>query len=239
MSHHCNLSFQQLTDNDYRRINKELSNKDTIDVVRWAYHTFADELVYACSFGAEGIVLIDIISKIRPDAHIVFLDTHVHFKETYELVEKVQRAYPLLRIEIVQPVLTLEEQAEQHGSALWKIEPNVCCSIRKLQPLATVLAGKKAWLSGLRREQSPARAHVQFINKDQKFTSIKVCPLIHWKWDDVWNYIKLYQLPYNELHDKGYPSIGCEHCTLPVEDGGSSRAGRWAGFEKTECGLHQ
>jgi phosphoadenosine phosphosulfate reductase len=220
-------------------MNKELSYKDTIDVVKWVYHTFADELVYACSFGAEGIVLIDMISKIRPNAHIVFLDTNVHFKETYELVEKVQQAYPSLRIEIIQPALTLAQQAEQHGGVLWRTEPNTCCSIRKLQPLAKVLANKKAWLSGLRREQSSARAHVQFINKDQKFASIKICPLIHWTWDDVWNYINLYQLPYNELHDKGYPSIGCEHCTLPVEVGENFRAGRWAGFEKTECGLHQ
>ncbi|ERI11781.1 phosphoadenylyl-sulfate reductase [Aneurinibacillus aneurinilyticus] len=239
MSHCSNLSFHQLTDDAYQEMNKELSYKDTIDVVKWAYHTFADELVYACSFGAEGIVLIDMISKIRPNAHIVFLDTNVHFKETYELVEKVQQAYPSLRIEIIQPALTLAQQAEQHGGVLWRTEPNTCCSIRKLQPLAKVLANKKAWLSGLRREQSSARAHVQFINKDQKFASIKICPLIHWTWDDVWNYINLYQLPYNELHDKGYPSIGCEHCTLPVEVGENFRAGRWAGFEKTECGLHQ
>ncbi|MEZ2660185.1 phosphoadenylyl-sulfate reductase [Aneurinibacillus aneurinilyticus] len=239
MSHFSNLSFHQLTDDAYQEMNKELSYKDTIDVVKWAYHTFADELVYACSFGAEGIVLIDMISKIRPNAHIVFLDTNVHFKETYELVEKVQQAYPSLRIEIIQPALTLAQQAEQHGGVLWRTEPNTCCSIRKLQPLAKVLANKKAWLSGLRREQSSARAHVQFINKDQKFASIKICPLIHWTWDDVWNYINLYQLPYNELHDKGYPSIGCEHCTLPVEVGENFRAGRWAGFEKTECGLHQ
>ncbi|MCI1694900.1 phosphoadenylyl-sulfate reductase [Aneurinibacillus aneurinilyticus] len=239
MSHCSNLSFHQLTDDAYQEMNKELSYKDTIDVVKWVYHTFADELVYACSFGAEGIVLIDMISKIRPNAHIVFLDTNVHFKETYELVEKVQQAYPSLRIEIIQPALTLAQQAEQHGGVLWRTEPNTCCSIRKLQPLAKVLANKKAWLSGLRREQSSARAHVQFINKDQKFASIKICPLIHWTWDDVWNYINLYQLPYNELHDKGYPSIGCEHCTLPVEVGENFRAGRWAGFEKTECGLHQ
>ncbi|GEN35699.1 putative phosphoadenosine phosphosulfate reductase [Aneurinibacillus danicus] len=239
MPYHCNLSFQQLTDDEYRRMNQELSSRDTLDVVKWAYQNFEDELVYACSFGAEGIVLIDIISKVRSDAHIVFLDTNVHFKETYELVKNVQKVYPSLRIEMVQPALTLEEQSEQYGDALWKTEPNVCCSLRKLQPLTKVLTGKKAWLSGLRREQSPTRAKIQYVNKDEKFSSIKICPLIHWKWEDVWNYIQLYQLPYNKLHDRGYPSIGCAHCTLPVEDGGGSRAGRWAGFEKIECGLHQ
>lgn len=239
MPHNCQLSFQQLLDEDYQRLNQEMRNKDALDVVRWACQSFADELVYACSFGAEGIVLIDILSKVCPAAHVIFLDTNAHFTETYDAVKKVREKYSTLRIEAIMPALTLEQQAEQYGGALWKTNPTACCSIRKITPLANVLSGKKAWLSGLRREQSPTRAHVQFINKDHKFSSIKICPLIHWKWEDVWNYITLHQLPYNELHDKGYPSIGCEHCTAPVTDSGDFRTGRWAGFEKTECGLHQ
>jgi phosphoadenosine phosphosulfate reductase len=94
-------------------------------------------------------------------------------------------------------------------------------------------------MSGLRREQSPTRSNIQFVNKDQRFSSIKICPLIHWTWNEVWEYIMLHCLPYNTLHDRGYPSIGCKHCTLPVEDGNDLRVGRWAGFAKTECGLHQ
>ncbi|MBN6189347.1 phosphoadenylyl-sulfate reductase [Aneurinibacillus sp. BA2021] len=239
MPDNCPLSFQQLTDEDYHTINQELASKDALDVIRWACQQFGDELVYACSFGAEGMVLIDMLSKVRPDAHVVFLDTNVHFTETYEVVKKVREKYTALRIEAMVPALTLEEQAEQYGDALWKSDPSACCSLRKLQPLARVLSSKKAWLSGLRREQSPTRAHVQFVNRDHRFSSIKICPLIHWKWEDIWNYIALYRLPYNELHDKGYPSIGCKHCTAPVAGGGNSRTGRWAGFAKTECGLHQ
>lgn len=233
------LSYETLTTGSLDAINKELENKDALDVLKWAYGQFGESLVYACSFGAEGMVLIDLISRVCPDARIVFLDTHVHFKETYELIERVKARYPKLRIELKEPNLSLEQQAEQYGIELWKSSPDLCCKLRKLDPLEDVLKGAVAWLSGLRREQSPTRANTQFVNEDRRFQSIKVCPLIHWTWDDVWTYIKLYQLPYNELHDKGYPSIGCEHCTAPVKEGGDSRAGRWSGTGKTECGLHQ
>ncbi|WCK55335.1 phosphoadenylyl-sulfate reductase [Aneurinibacillus sp. Ricciae_BoGa-3] len=232
------LSYQDLAVEDFARINEELAGKDTLDVLKWAYGQFGDELVYACSFGAEGIVLIDLISKVKKDAKIVFLDTNVHFKETYELIDRVKQKYPSLRIEMNQPAITLEQQAKQYGEKLWETDPNSCCNIRKVQPLTRALSGAAAWLSGLRREQSPTRAATEFVNQDNKFKSIKICPLIHWTWDDVWNYIRAFDLPYNTLHDKGYPSIGCEYCTSPVEDAGDSRAGRWAGKGKTECGLH-
>ncbi|WP_047152360.1 phosphoadenylyl-sulfate reductase [Aneurinibacillus tyrosinisolvens] len=234
------LSYDRLTDEDYKRINEsELAGADTLDVLKWAYKQFGDELVYSCSFGAEGMVLIDLISKVKKDARIIFLDTHFHFKETYELIDRVKAKYPELRIEIQETDLTPEQQAEQHGPELWKSKPDLCCNLRKIQPLEKALSGVKGWISGLRREQSPTRANTQYVNKDNKFKSIKVCPLIHWTWDEVWSYITLHNLPYNSLHDRNYPSIGCEYCTLPVEDGGDSRAGRWSGSGKTECGLHQ
>ncbi|MBN6187880.1 phosphoadenylyl-sulfate reductase [Aneurinibacillus sp. BA2021] len=231
--------YETFTPERQLEITEQLENKDALDVLKWAYGEFGDGLVYACSFGAEGMVLLDLITRVRPDAHVVFLDTHAHFTETYELIERVKARYPMLRIELKEPEITLEEQAQQYGAELWKSNPDQCCKIRKLAPLEEVLGNARAWLSGLRREQSPTRAHVEFVNKDKRFHSIKVCPLIHWTWDDVWNYIKLYDLPYNELHDKGYPSIGCEYCTAPVEGDGDSRAGRWTGTGKTECGLHQ
>lgn len=233
------FSYETLTSERCEEINKTLENKDALDVLKWAYGLFGDNLIYACSFGAEGMVLTDLISRVRPDARIVFLDTHLHFKETYEVIERVKVKYPKLRIQMKEPALSVQEQAEQYGSELWKIDPDLCCKLRKIQPLEEVMAGTVAWLSGLRREQSSTRANTQFVNIDRRFRSIKICPLIYWKWEEVWSYIKLYQLPYNELHDKGYPSIGCKHCTLPVEDGSDSRAGRWSGTGKTECGLHQ
>ncbi|WP_429874184.1 phosphoadenylyl-sulfate reductase [Fictibacillus sp. NRS-1165] len=232
------LSYKYLTDKDYTRINNTLAGSSSLDIIKWAYETFKDELVYACSFGAEGMVILDLISKVRPDAKVIFLDTNVHFKETYELIDRVKQKYPCLQIELLQPALSIDEQAVQYGDALWKRNPDLCCSMRKLEPLEKILNTKKAWMSGLRRDQSPTRANTQFINKDDRFSSIKICPLIHWKWEDVWDYIYLNQLPYNTLHKSGYPSIGCIHCTLPVNDGSHLRAGRWTGLNKTECGLH-
>ena len=213
--------------------------KGALKVLEWAYQHYADEeLIYACSFGIEGIVLIDLISKVNASAKVVFLDTDVHFDETYELIEQVKKKYPNLRIEMKKTALTLEEQAKEYGDELWAREPNKCCEIRKVIPLNEVLSGTTAWLSGLRREQGETRKDTEFLNKDNKFKSIKICPLIHWTWKDIWRYAHKNQLPYNILHDKGYPSIGCKTCTKPVWNEEDLRSGRWSGSGKTECGLH-
>ncbi|MBI0576887.1 phosphoadenylyl-sulfate reductase [Neobacillus cucumis] len=214
------------------------SQPDYFDVLKWAYQEYGNEIVYACSFGAEGIVLIDLISKVNKTAKIIFLDTGLHFPETYELIDKIKKRYPSLDINMVKPKLSLKEQAKEHGEALWTHNPNLCCHIRKVLPLKESLKDVTAWISGLRREQSPTRSQTQYINKDEKFKNIKICPLIHWTWEDVLTYIQLNNLPYNPLHDQGYPSIGCFPCTQPVSDDSDSRSGRWTGTSKTECGLH-
>lgn len=211
--------------------------KGALEVLQWAYGHYGEELVYACSFGIEGSVLVDLISQVKPDARVVFLDTELHFQETYEVIEKVKKRYPQLRIEMKKPDLTLLEQAKKHGDELWKRNPNLCCQIRKVAPLEETLSGASAWLSGLRREQSATRKDVQYINKDNRFKSVKICPLIHWTWKEIWRYAHKNNLPYNILHDQGYPSIGCQPCTLPAD--GDGRSGRWSGQGKTECGLHQ
>ncbi|WP_017728246.1 phosphoadenylyl-sulfate reductase [Halalkalibacterium ligniniphilum] len=232
--------MSQSVDLNLQEANERLEKKDSLDVIKWAYNTFGEEeLVYACSMGAEGMVLLDLISKVKPDASIVFLDTDFHFKETYELIDKVKERYPSFNLKLVKPALTPDEQAKVHGDRLWERKPDLCCQIRKLQPLEKELSNYKAWMSGLRREQSPTRKNTQFVNEDKRFQSIKICPLIHWTNEEIWMYIKLHKLPYNELHDKNYPSIGCEHCTLPVKEGEDERSGRWANTTKTECGLHQ
>lgn len=219
--------------------NAQLEHRDALDVIRWAYDTYGDGLVYACSFGAEAIVLIDLIAVVRPDAQLIFLDTHVHFPQTYALIEKVKEKYPQLRIEMVQPTLTLAQQAAQYGEKLWETNPNQCCELRKVLPMKKALAGAQAWMTGLRRQQSSTRAHTNYVNWDAKFEKIKICPLIHWTWDDIWAYISAHALPYHALHDEGYPSIGCMPCTAPATEAGDSRSGRWSGHGKTECGLHQ
>lgn len=214
------------------------SQPDFLDVLKWAFLEYGDEIVYACSFGAEGIVLTDLISKVNKKAKIIFLDTGLHFPETYELIERVKNRYPSLQITMIKPKISLTEQEKWYGEELWKVNPNLCCHMRKVVPLKEALNDVKAWISGLRREQSPSRSQKQYINKDEKFHNIKICPIIHWTWDDIITYIHMNQLPYNPLHDKGYPSIGCAPCTQPVAENGDTRSGRWAGHSKTECGLH-
>ncbi|GAA4703420.1 phosphoadenylyl-sulfate reductase [Brevibacillus fulvus] len=230
--------YDTLSDERLAAVNQQLGKGDTLDVIKWAYKTYGDELVYACSFGAEGVVLLDLISQVKKDARIFFLDTDLHFPETYELIERVRSRYPSLQIAMVQPELSLAEQAAAYGDELWKRQPDMCCQLRKVRPLERVLTGATAWMSGLRREQSPTRANVQFVNRDERFRSVKICPLIHWKWDEIWQYIRMFELPYNPLHDRQYPSIGCAPCTKAVAAGEDLRAGRWSESGKTECGLH-
>ncbi|WP_347861135.1 phosphoadenylyl-sulfate reductase [Salimicrobium sp. PL1-032A] len=229
------ITYDNFTGDPFSDLPADDWTKRALDVLDWAYRSY-DSITYACSFGAEGIVLIDLIAQVKEDAKIVFLDTGIHFQETYDLIDKVKKRYPSLTIEMKQPELTLEEQAEEHGSALWKRNPDQCCFIRKIKPLEEALTGVEAWVSGLRREQSLSRSNTDFVNKDDRFRSVKVCPLIHWTWDDVWSYIRSNELEYNVLHDEGYPSIGCIPCTFKAESGG--RDGRWKGMDKTECGLH-
>nr|WP_295972190.1 phosphoadenylyl-sulfate reductase [uncultured Bacillus sp.] len=219
----------------------ELLNQysDALAILQWAYQEYGKDIIYSCSFGAEGMVLIDLIYKVNKEAKIVFLDTGLHFPETYELMAKVKKHYPSLSISSIQPQMNLKQQEKWYGEDLWKINPHLCCHLRKVIPLKEILSDVKAWITGLRREQSPERRRVQFINKDDKFRKIKICPLIHWTWNDVMNYLHIHQIPYNPLHDKGYPSIGCATCTRPVLGDDDSRSGRWTGFSKTECGLHQ
>lgn len=207
-------------------------------VIKWAYEHYQDELIYSCSFGVEAMILLHLISNVKPDAKVIFLDTYLHFSETYEVIEDVKQRFPKLNIQFITPPISLVEQEKQYGAELWKTNPDKCCEIRKIKPLEGVLFNTVAWISGLRREQSTTRQHVQFINKDNRFKSVKVCPLIHWTWKEVWDYVKEYDLPYNKLHDQGYPSIGCYPCTKKAS-GDDLRSGRWTGTQKTECGLHK
>lgn len=143
-----------------------------------------------------------------------------------------------MRIIRVEPVVSLDEQAAAYGPALWSREPDRCCALRKVEPLRRFLQGYRAWITGLRRQQSPTRAGTRPVEWDQRFGLVKVNPLFRWSRDEVWRYIRDHDVPYNPLHDRGYPSIGCWPCTTPVAPGEDERAGRWRGFHKTECGLH-
>lgn len=197
-------------------------------------------ITLACSFGAEDMVLLDMLMKIDKRASIFYLDTDVLFKETYELIERTEAHYGgIPNLTQVKPKLTLSEQAAEHGDELWKSQPDKCCNIRKVQPLQNILSTVDGWITGIRRDQAPTRANAKVFEWDAKFELVKANPLVRWTLDDVWDYIHANDVPYNPLHDQGYPSIGCIHCTRAVAPGEDPRAGRWAGFSKTECGLHK
>jgi phosphoadenosine phosphosulfate reductase len=206
-------------------------------LLQWAVAHFPN-LTFACSFGAEDVVLLDILDKVAPQIPIFYLDTDLHFKETYETKERLEARYGREFIQ-VRTKMTLAEQAEKYGDKLWTTDPNVCCNIRKVAPLAEMLSNYDAWITGIRREQAPTRANAKKAEYDVKFGLVKFNPLADWTFDDVWSYIRKHELSYNPLHDRNYPSIGCEPCTRQVMPGEDPRAGRWSGFQKTECGLHQ
>ncbi len=206
-------------------------------VIRWAVDTFPN-ITFACSFGAEDVVLVDMLQKISPRTDIFYLDTDFHFQETYETRDRIVDKYGLSFVQ-VKPLLTPEEQAAQRGDELWKRDPNECCNIRKVEPLTRILGQYEAWITGIRRDQAPTRANAKKVEYDTKFGLVKFNPIAAWTSDDVWAYIREHGLIYNPLHDRNYPSIGCEYCTRPVMPGEDPRAGRWAGNEKTECGLHK
>lgn len=208
------------------------------EILSWVFATFEPESVaLACSFGAEDVALAHLVSEVHPGARVFYLDTDVLFPETYATRDRLAAALPL-RFERVAPKLSLEEQAARHGEGLWGREPDRCCHIRKVEPLQRVLSGLAAWITGIRRDQAPARHNARVVEWDQKFGLVKVNPLVRWTWEEVWGYIKAYEVPYNPLHEQGYPSIGCVHCTRQVQPGEDPRAGRWSGLGKTECGLH-
>lgn len=207
------------------------------EVLAWALERYQGGIALACSFGAEDVALVDMVSRIRPDTKIFYLDTDLFFPETYAVRDRLLERYNagLVRFS---PASSLAEQESEHGPELWRQNPDLCCRIRKMEPLARALGDLDAWVTGIRRDQAPTRANARVVEWDAKFSLVKINPLVRWTWQDVWDYIKENDVPYNELHDRGYPSIGCAPCTRQVKQGEDPRAGRWSGFNKTECGLH-
>jgi len=216
---------------------EELEGATPEAILQYAIETFPN-ITFACSFGAEDVVIVDMLQKISPKTDIFYLDTDFHFKETYETRDKMMEIYGMKFVE-VKPAITPEEQSEQFGPELWKSDANQCCNIRKVEPLTQILSKYDAWITGIRRDQAPTRANAKKIEYDTKFGLIKFNPIANWTSEDVWSYIRENNVYYNPLHDNNYPSIGCEYCTRQVMPGEDPRAGRWAGQVKTECGLHK
>jgi phosphoadenosine phosphosulfate reductase len=210
----------------------DLEQASAEEVLRFAVERFHPRLYVACSFQKEATVIMDLLLGIEPAARFFTLDTGVLFDETYETWRKVEERYGITVDRYAG--ISLERQAAEHGDALWTRDPDRCCEIRKVTPLNEALSDVDAWVSGLRRDQSASRAGTKKLHWDKRHGLWKVNPLADWTERDVWSYIVEKDLPYHPLHDRGYASIGCTHCTKP----GGERAGRWAGTDKIECGLH-
>ena len=221
-----NVSQQSIGAGELERLDREFETAPASTVVRWAVDTFGDGLVLAASF--EDIVLIDLATKFAPDIEVVFLDTEAHFPETLTFVDEVRARYGL-NLTVTRP--GPEAAAHPCGSAQ-------CCQLRKVEPLRRALAGKTAWLTSLKRADGPTRAGAPIVSWDAGFGLVKVNPLASWTPDDVATYLADRGLPTHPLVARGYLSIGCAPTTRPVGEGEDVRAGRWAGLDKSECGLH-
>jgi thioredoxin-dependent adenylylsulfate APS reductase len=222
---------------------QSFEGREPEEVLGWALKEFHPRIALASSFGAEDNVLIDIMYKINPAVRIFTLDTGRLHQETYDIMDKVREKYGI-KIKVYYPqTQALENIVRDHGLNLFykSIElRHLCCQVRKVEPLNRALSDLGAWITGLRRDQAPTRSNIRKVELDLEHNNIvKVNPLAEWTSDEVWNYIRLNSVPYNRLHGKGYPSIGCEPCTRPVRHGEDARTGRWWWeHSDKECGLH-
>jgi phosphoadenosine phosphosulfate reductase len=206
------------------------------EVLYWAHDEFGDRLCVSCSWQKQSSVLVHMVSELGLDVDVVELDTHLFFREAYETRERLVERYGL---RLVRPeVITIAEQHKREGANLWERNPDRCCHIRKVEPLIDALEPYDAWVSGIRRDQSPSRALTQKLEGSERYGVWKIQPLADWSEADVWDYIMANDIPYNPLHDAGYRSIGCIPCTRPTRPDEEERAGRWAGSDKLECGIH-
>jgi phosphoadenosine phosphosulfate reductase len=234
----------KLTEKEAKKYANQLKNAEAEKVLGWAAEIFYPKIAFASSFGAEDVVIIDMLQKIKPNIKIFTLDTGRLHQKTYDLIDEVRRKYDV-EIDAYYPdAASAQRMLKDHGANLFYTSlelRKLCCKIRKIEPLRRAVKGLDAWITGLRKTQSVSRTVVQKVEVDH-FTGgiIKINPLADWSHDKIWEYVKTENLPYNKLHDEGFPSIGCEPCTRPVKPGEDLRAGRWWWEEDPtkECGLH-
>ncbi|MFK7801853.1 MAG: phosphoadenylyl-sulfate reductase [Anaerolineae bacterium] len=218
-------------------LNRRFEASAPEELLRWATTMLGDDLVMSTGFGPSGIVLMHMLSNIQPWARVFYLETDLHFTETLDLRDELSGRLGL-RIEPIHSGLSIDDQAKRYGPSLWQSEPDLCCELRKVNPFTGYLADKRGWITGIRRDQSITRQNTQVVSWNETHQLIKFAPLATWSHERVWDYIHQQDLPYNPLHDAGYPSIGCSTCTYKSTGSADDRSGRWAGLAKTECGIH-
>jgi phosphoadenosine phosphosulfate reductase len=231
------MSSENFSQEQIAAASARLDGKSPQEILQWAVATFYPRLTMATAFGAEGCCLIHMLADIEPGVRIFNLETGYQFPETLALRERIKSRYGI-EVEFIKPEMSVAEYEEEHGGPLYVHRPDQCCYDRKVLPLRQAVVGYDAWISAIRRDQTGARARADVVGWDAKFSLVKINPLLTWTKKDIWTFIHKYDVPYNPLHDQGYPSIGCWPCTRPIADGEEERAGRWAGTIKKECGLH-
>jgi phosphoadenosine phosphosulfate reductase len=218
-----------------------LEGRAAPEIVRWSVDRFGDDLVIGSSFGKDALVIMDLARRLRPQIPILFLETGYHFAETLEFRDRLRRDWNANIID-VRPLQTVPEQDAALGAELFARDPDRCCALRKVAPLLQALAGRRAWMAGVRRTQHPSRAQTPLVEWQELSEGgaglYKVNPLAAWSLSDVDGYIAQHRLPRHPLWSKGYPSVGCAPCTQPAAPGEAERAGRWKGQGKVECGIH-
>lgn len=221
----------------FRDLNTRFKKSEPEEILQWGYRHFEEQMVMGTGFGPSGMLLIHKTVAHRIPAVIFYLDTNLLFNETYRLRDELEERFGI-EILPVSTELSLDDQTKKYGDELWKRNPDKCCYLRKVLPLQNFLADKKAWVTGVRRSQGGTRKQTEIFEWDPLNRVVKINPLAEWTHEDVWNYIREYELPYNPLHDDGYPTVGCIPCTLPADPEEDERSGRWKNLEKTECGIH-
>lgn len=214
----------------------ELEGADALEVLSWAATTFGRRLAVASSM--QDAVLAHLVSLVLPDVDVLFLDTGYHFSETLATREEVDRLLPVTVVDVA-PRQSVAEQDVEYGARLHDRDPDLCCFLRKVDPLAKALQPYQAWVSGIRRDESPTRAQTSVVDWDDAHGLVKINPLVRWSAADVETYASEHDLPVNPLTRQGYPSVGCAPCTRRVAAGEDPRSGRWAGLGKTECGINR
>jgi phosphoadenosine phosphosulfate reductase len=233
------MGLTQATAAEIAEAAERLSQATPQEVLGWAAARFHPRLMMATAFGAEGCCILHMLAEIQPATAVINLETGYQFPETLELRERIKARYGIA-VEFVRPERSVAAYEAEHGGPLYVLRPDQCCHDRKVLPLSRAMErlAPLAWVSAIRKDQTADRGRAAVVEWDRKFELVKLNPLLNWTKREVWGFIHAHDVPYNPLHDRDYPSIGCWPCTRAVAAGEDDRAGRWAGKLKKECGLH-
>ena len=235
-------TLSNLSSADIKSLDEQFNRQPTEEVLRWAWERFGDKAAIGTSFQGAGLVMMHLAKLNNLPFPVFTLDTGLLFPQTVELKKRLEDFFGY-KIEALEPDLTVDEQADINGPELWKQNPDLCCTIRKVLPLRDKLSNLNCWITGLRRQQSDSRSGIGILevyafDQNTGRDIVKLNPMANWTREQVWNYLHTHHIPYNPLHDQGYRSIGCAPCTQRISSGENERAGRWTGFNKVECGIH-